>query len=140
MHTCAQTQEMWSAMMPAWAIVSHCRAGNSLSMRQVLLSSMFLAHYVWRSFVYPLLLRGGKPTPAGIWLLASSFCMYNGYMQASSILKEQGQHLQTRHVLGAALWLVGWGVNLHSDYILRKLRKPGETGDHGPHGHSWDIQ
>jgi hypothetical protein len=31
-------------------------------------------------------------------------------------------------MLGASVWLAGWAINLHSDHILRNLRKPGETG------------
>jgi hypothetical protein len=30
--------------------------------------------------------------------------------------------------LGMALWLAGWLANLHSDAVLRSLRRPGETG------------
>lgn len=35
---------------------------------------------------------------------------------------------------GSVLWLVGWLVNVHSDHILRNLRKPGETGYKIPTG------
>lgn len=35
---------------------------------------------------------------------------------------------------GSVLWLVGWLVNMHSDHILRNLRKPGETGYKIPTG------
>lgn len=34
-------------------------------------------------FIFPLRLRGGKPTPFTVWLMAAVFCIYNGYMQAS---------------------------------------------------------
>lgn len=47
----------------------------------MLTAAMFLAHYGWRSFAYPLLQRGGKATPVLIWLLAAIFCMYNGILQ-----------------------------------------------------------
>ena len=47
----------------------------------MLIAAMFLAHYGWRSFAYPLLQRGGKATPVLIWLLAVIFCMYNGLLQ-----------------------------------------------------------
>ena len=47
----------------------------------VLTAAMFLAHYGWRSFAYPMLQRGGKATPVLIWLLATIFCMYNGFLQ-----------------------------------------------------------
>ncbi len=43
-------------------------------------------HYAWRSFAYPLLSRGGNPTPVLIWLLAVAFCMYNGLLQARAII------------------------------------------------------
>jgi hypothetical protein len=29
---------------------------------------------------------------------------------------------------GMLLWLLGWLTNLHSDAVLRGLRKPGESG------------
>lgn len=29
---------------------------------------------------------------------------------------------------GMLLWLLGWLANLHSDAVLRALRKPGESG------------
>lgn len=35
---------------------------------------------------------------------------------------------------GSLLWLVGWLMNVHSDHILRNLRKPGETGYKIPRG------
>ncbi|XP_008933929.1 PREDICTED: 3-oxo-5-alpha-steroid 4-dehydrogenase 1-like, partial [Merops nubicus] len=31
-------------------------------------------------------------------------------------------------------WLIGMAINIHSDYILRNLRKPGETGYKIPRG------
>lgn len=37
---------------------------------------------------------------------------------------------------GSLLWLVGWLMNVHSDHILRNLRKPGETGYKIPTGKS----
>lgn len=49
---------------------------------------MFLGHYAWRSFAYPLLQRGGKPTSIFIWLLAVAFCMYNGLLQVQSLLAD----------------------------------------------------
>lgn len=48
-----------------------------ISKRTVLLS-MYLFHYFNRSFIYPLRIRGGKPTPFVIFLMALAFCVYNG--------------------------------------------------------------
>lgn len=78
-----QTQEMWSAVLPMVAVAETLREGNTLNPVQILLLGMFLAHYFWRSFGYSLLLRGGKPTPAHIWLLACTFCILNGFLQVT---------------------------------------------------------
>lgn len=45
------------------------------------LVGLFLVHYIQRSFVFPFLIRGGKPTPAVLVLMAFVFCLGNGYMQ-----------------------------------------------------------
>ena len=44
----------------------------------------FLLHYANRDFIYPLCLRGAKPTPVTVWAMAAVFCIYNGWMQARS--------------------------------------------------------
>ena len=47
----------------------------------VLPLALFLLHYAYRDLVYPLRLRGGKPTPAAVWAMALVFCLWNGYLQ-----------------------------------------------------------
>lgn len=37
-------------------------------------------------FIFPLRLRGGKPTPVIVWLMAAVFCVYNGWMQVGMLL------------------------------------------------------
>jgi 3-oxo-5-alpha-steroid 4-dehydrogenase 1 len=49
-----------------------------------LLVGLFMAHYIQRSFVFPFLIRGGKPTPAVLVLMAFVFCLGNGYMQVTN--------------------------------------------------------
>ena len=52
-------------------------------------------------------------------------------MQASSVVEKGADvRIGSRHVVGTMIWLIGWGINLHSDHILRNLRKPGDTGAH----------
>ncbi|KAM8841159.1 3-oxo-5-alpha-steroid 4-dehydrogenase 1 isoform 3-T3 [Spinachia spinachia] len=85
-----------------------------------------------RSLIYPFLIRGGKPTPFASFALAVVFCIYNGYMQIR-YLSHYAQYpadwvTRPRFIAGSLLWLLGWLVNVHSDHILRTLRKPGETG------------
>ena len=50
------------------------------------------------------------------------------YLQGCDVLGKEGEQITSRHIVGLALWAVGWGINLHSDHILRNLRKPGDSG------------
>ena len=56
-------------------------------------------------------------------LLTSFLCP-----QGCDVLGKEREQITSRHIVGLALWAVGWGVNLHSDHILRNLRKPGDSG------------
>lgn len=103
-----------------------------------LLLALFLAHYAYRAFIFPFLIRGGKPTPIFTCVLAFIFCSCNGYLQGRSLsnyteypaswLKEPC------FIIGIAGWISGLLINIHSDHILRNLRKPGETGYKIPRG------
>nr|XP_056718250.1 3-oxo-5-alpha-steroid 4-dehydrogenase 1 [Euleptes europaea] len=103
-----------------------------------ILLGLFLAHYAYRSFVYPFLIRGGKPTPVITCLLAFVFCCCNGYLQGRS-LSNYAEYpsswlKEPRFILGVAGWISGLLINVHSDHILVTLRKPGETGYKIPRG------
>ena len=50
------------------------------------------------------------------------------HCQGCDILTREGEDGAPRHMIGVALWVSGWSVNLHSDHILRNLRKPGQCG------------
>lgn len=77
-------QELPSFAVPAWfwwkaasdpsSRYDHLR---TVSPNTILLSLMLL-HYFNRTFVFPMRLRGGKPTPFGIFLMALVFCLWNG--------------------------------------------------------------
>lgn len=46
---------------------------------------------------------------------------------------------EPQFVLGVALWMLGFGINIHSDYTLSHLRKPGETGYKIPFGGAFNY-
>lgn len=85
----------------------------------------FLLHYAYRDLVFPFRLRGGKPTPFIVCLSAFVFCVYNGLMQTWYLTTQapMDNELRPHFLVGMALWLTGWSINLHSDNILLRLRK-----------------
>lgn len=98
-------------------------------------------HYVNRTLVFPFRMRGaqGKRMPALVALLAVVFNSGNAYLQAGWIYRLSGGYsidwlTDPRFLLGLAIFLIGFRVNLRSDAILRNLRKPGDTGYTIPRG------
>ncbi|XP_075399090.1 3-oxo-5-alpha-steroid 4-dehydrogenase 1 [Tenrec ecaudatus] len=127
-------QEMPSLLLP---LLEWVRFGDQLRQPNALLMAMFAIHYTQRTLIYPLLIRGGKPTPLSTFLMAFMFCIYNGYLQSRYLsLTEYPDHWTTQpHFLaGSSLWLVGMVINIHSDHILRSLRESTETGYRIPRG------
>jgi 3-oxo-5-alpha-steroid 4-dehydrogenase 1 len=114
------------------------------SQRGVLLA-LFVAHYVNRTLVFPLRLRGGKPTPLGVAAMAFAFTLWNGAMQGLALTLEggagdsDGDVLSPRFVLGVCLFVAGAGINLHADHALRTLRGPGESGYLIPRGGAFEL-
>ncbi|XP_073787228.1 3-oxo-5-alpha-steroid 4-dehydrogenase 1 isoform X2 [Danio rerio] len=103
-----------------------------------LLLLMFVCHYMQRSLIYPFLIRGGKSTPFISLVLAFVFCIYNGYLQGRYLSHYADYPADwVTHpcfIIGSCMWFLGWIINMHSDHILRNLRKPGETGYKIPRG------
>ncbi len=100
---------------------------------------LYAGHYLHRSVVFPFFLRtDGKRMP---WAIVASAIFFN-VVNAGFI----GWHLaygpaypsdwagDPRFIGGCALFALGMGINLHSDYTLIGLRKPGETGYKIPRG------
>ncbi|XP_052598892.1 3-oxo-5-alpha-steroid 4-dehydrogenase 1 isoform X2 [Peromyscus californicus insignis] len=90
------------------------------------------------TLVFPVLIRGGKATPLFSFAGAVLFCTMNGYLQ-SRYLSQFAVYAEDWvaspcFLTGFALWLIGMVINVHSDHILRNLRKPGETGYKIPRG------
>jgi 3-oxo-5-alpha-steroid 4-dehydrogenase 1 len=120
---------------------------NAINQRTVLLS-LYLLHYTNRTFIFPLRIRGGKPTPFGIMMMAFSFCLWNGYIQGRSLTLPvtsstealfRQDVLSPRFVIGVFLFFVGMNINMHADNVLRNLRKPGETGYKIPRGGAFEY-
>ncbi len=102
------------------------------------LLAMWQAHYLYRAFGYPFLMRAGRRMPVVLMLMAIGFNTLNAYVNATWV-SQLGDYpndwlTDPRFVTGLVLFVGGLAVNLHSDRILRRLRAPGETGYRIPRG------
>jgi protein-S-isoprenylcysteine O-methyltransferase Ste14 len=103
----------------------------------IAMASIWLCHYVYRTFIFPFRLRSNRPMPVSIVLAGFSFNLANAYTnghQLAAVGDYSGWLSGARFFIGLALFGVGWGVNLHSDHVLLRLRAPGESGYRIPHG------
>jgi len=116
------------------------RGEHATRLVPLLLLGLWQLHYFQRTFVFPLRMRvGAKGAPLTTVALAIAFNTVNAACNAYAISHGALRHTEAwlgdpRFALGVALFLAGWAINLHSDAILRHLRKPGETGYAIPRG------
>lgn len=101
----------------------------------------FELHYIQRSFIFPLLIKGNSKMPAGIMCMGITFNLLNGYMQGEWLFHLAPADMYTtdwlttpQFIIGTILYFTGMGINLQSDYIIRHLRKPGDTKHYLPKG------
>lgn len=102
---------------------------------------LFQLHYFNRSFIYPMLLIGRSKMPLGIIVMGVVFNLLNAAMQGLWIfyLAPEGRYsidwLTTpQFIIGVVVFFAGMVINMHSDHIIRHLRKPGDTGHYLPKG------
>lgn len=103
---------------------------------------LFQLHYFQRSFIFPLLLRGKSRMPVSIVAMGVLFNVLNGCMQAGGLFffppaayAEGWAYLSHPWVwAGILLFFLGMGINIHSDRVIRRLRKPGDTAHYLPSG------
>lgn len=102
---------------------------------------LFQIHYFQRSFVFPFLIRGKGRMPLTIVLMGMVFNSVNAFMQGGWIFYVSPDDyysadwlLSPAFIAGTAVFLAGMVINIHSDYIIRHLRKPGDTRHYIPKG------
>ncbi|KAL3872770.1 hypothetical protein ACJMK2_035971 [Sinanodonta woodiana] len=130
-------QEIPSFVVPLLILFySNCTKLDRWSNR--ILIGLFLIHYLQRAIIFPIMIRGGKPTPFIPFIMAFMFCLVNGYIQVGYLANHgdfgASWYLAGNFYAGILLFAFGLLVNIHSDHILRTLRKPSETGYKIPYG------
>lgn len=106
----------------------------------VFLVSLWVLHYINRSFIYPFRTKTtGKKIPLTIVLFAIFFnsvnASLNGLFLGSYMEQQNWDSITTLRIgLGFFLFTAGAFINIKSDNILLALRKPGEMGYKIPEG------
>lgn len=122
-------------------LVLWCFSGRRGDTVRLVFLLLFELHYFHRSFIFPSQLRGHSRMPWTIVLMGALFNTVNALMQGGWIFYVspadfyQGGWLTSLPFLaGTALFIAGMCINIQSDSIIRKLRKPGDTAHYLPRG------
>lgn len=106
-----------------------------------ILVSFLTVHYIQRSLIYPFMMRGKSKIPISVVLMGAVFNVINAYLISGwlFILAPEDRYTLSwlyspQFIAGALIFIFGMVVNLHSDYIIRHLRKPGDTRHYIPRG------
>ncbi|XP_056135614.1 3-oxo-5-alpha-steroid 4-dehydrogenase 2a [Lampris incognitus] len=128
-------QELPALLVPLLLLWSSASPPSSAG--TTLLLCTFCLHYFHRTFIYALLTRG-RPCPVHIVVCSVIFCSINGFLQGHYLLHcAHFQHTwltNFRIAAGLLLFYLGMAINIHSDVILRNLRRPGEVVYRIPRG------
>ena len=101
---------------------------------------LFELHYFQRSFIFPLMMKGQSQMPVAIMLMGVIFNVINGLVIGTSLFTlppsayNDGAAYLTHPtaIAGIAIFFSGMGINLHSDHVIRHLRKPGDNSHYLP--------
>lgn len=100
---------------------------------------LFEIHYFQRSFIFPFLIRGKSVMPLSVILMGVIFNVLNAIMQGGWIfyvapenMYEISWLMTPQFIIGTIIFFAGMIINIHSDYIIRHLRKPSDTKHYLP--------
>ncbi len=134
----------WILMEPpvfiCMAILWAC-SERSAETALIVMASLFMLHYFQRSFIFPLLIKGKSRMPLSIILMGCIFNVVNAYLIGGwlfyvSPLDEYAVSWLSgpKFIIGTVIFFAGMAINLHSDHIIRHLRRPGDRRHYIPKG------
>ena len=100
---------------------------------------LFEIHYFQRSFIFPFLIRGKSKMPLSVIFMGVVFNVLNAIMQGGWIFYVAPENMyditwlsKPQFIIGTIVFFIGMIINIHSDYVIRHLRKPGDTRHYLP--------
>lgn len=132
---CLMEAPVFIIMLYLWAL-----SRVKFSLPYLIFLLIFEFHYFQRSFIFPFMLKGDGKMPITIMGLSMLWNLINGYVQgywlfhlAPMVQPYSAEWLCTpQFICGTLIFVVGWCINMHSDYVIRHLRKPGDTNHYLP--------
>ena len=104
-----------------------------------IMAGLYLLHYFQRSFVFPLMMRGRSTMPIAIMLMGLVFNTLNAWLIGTWLYSEAPAGMydinwlwSPKFIIGTLIFIAGMTINLHSDHVIRNLRKPGDTKHYIP--------
>jgi len=146
------TRTGWGPMIPnraGWVLMELPAAGvfalffflggRTTALLPVLFFIMWEIHYVHRSVIYPFRVRSDQKITLVTVAMGVIFNLGNTYLNGRYLFSLGPEYTtdwlsDPRFIAGLLLFIAGFAVNKHSDWILRNLRKPGESGYSIPRG------
>ena len=105
----------------------------------LVMAGLFLVHYFQRAFIFPLLMRGKGEMPVAIMAMGMVFNGLNAYFIGSWLFEfaPEGKYTMEwftspQFIIGTLVFITGMLINIDSDYVIRHLRKPGDTRHYIP--------
>ncbi len=120
-------------------------SGRRVSSLTLLLLGLWELHYVYRTCVFPVLMRGSsKRFPLLLVVFAFIFNSLNGYANGTFLalngVSTAGDFISSVRVcVGIALFAAGFLTHVWADRDLRRLRTPGDEGYKIPRGGLWEY-
>ena len=106
---------------------------------RIVLVSFFLAHYIQRTLIFPILIKGHSKMPLTIVAMGMVFNTVNAFLIGLWIFYFSPAEMYSRHwltdprfILGAVFFCAGMFINIQSDSYIRSLRTHGESKHYYP--------
>ena len=139
---CVNNRLGWVLMeSPVFILMAiFCLASDRYASWPHLLPFLFFElHYFQRSFIFPCLIRGKGKMPISVIIMGLIFNSMNAVMQGGWVFIVSPDDYYTaswfttpQFIIGTIIFFFGMFVNIQSDYIIRHLRKPGDTKHYFP--------
>lgn len=117
----------------------NCSAPVNNNLVLYIIAGLYLMHYFQRAFVFPMMLRGKSTMPIAIMLMGMTFNTFNTWFIGKWLFEVAPAGYYTtawltspKFIIGLIVFLAGMSINMHSDHVIRHLRKPGDTKHYIP--------